>query len=89
MARWTAFFEQVKVELPEYADKMADRRAMFGLMREEAFKAKVEAHAVLGPKWKALRANMGSGRSRGGRTGGGEGRRPQGGDRASTKGDAG
>ena len=89
MAKWTAFFEQVKVELPEYADKMADRRAMFGLMRDEAFKAKVEANAVLGPKWKALRANMGGGRSRGGRPGGGEARRSGNGNRTSTKGDAG
>jgi HlyD family secretion protein len=87
MAKWTAFFTEAKAELPEFADQMGDRSAMFGLMRNADFKAKVEAHPVLGPKWKALRGNR-SGRSRGG-NGNRGGSRQQGGGRPSSKGGAG
>ena len=87
MAKWTAFFTEAKAELPEFADQMGDRSAMFGLMRNADFKAKVEAHPVLGPKWKALRGNR-SGRSRGG-NGNRGGSREQGAGRSSSKGGAG
>lgn len=83
MAKWTAFFAEAKTELPEFADQMDDRASMFGLMRNADFKAKVEAHPVLGPKYKALRGNRGSGRSRGGQ-GAGAGRRQGGGQGPAT-----